>query len=254
MGTYVITGSASGIGAATRQLLESEGHTVIGIDIRGVEVVADLSSAAGRTVAVAEVARVAPQGLDGCVVAAGIGPHTTPVELILAVNYFGAIALLDGLRDALAARSGTAVAVCSNSAGIIPVEDPRVLDAMAAGDESEALELGALLHGAVAYGASKLALGRAVRHRAEAWGAVGVRLNAVAPGPVRTPLLQASIDDPELGPSVDALPVPWGPHQATPEQMASVIAFLLSPESAPVHGSILFADGGTDAQLRPDHV
>jgi NAD(P)-dependent dehydrogenase (short-subunit alcohol dehydrogenase family) len=254
MGTYVVTGSASGIGAATRLLLEEEGHAVVGVDVRDAEVVSDLSTADGRAAALDAVSLAAPGGLDGCVVAAGIGPHTRPVELILAVNYFGAVDLLDGLRDALVARSGTAVAVCSNSAGIIPVEDPNVLEAMAAGDEARALELGGVLHGAVAYGASKLALGRAVRHRSQEWGAAGVRLNAVAPGPVRTPLLQASIDDPELGPSVDALPVPWGSHQAAPEQVAGIIAFLLSTASAPVHGSILFADGGTDAVLRPDHV
>jgi NAD(P)-dependent dehydrogenase (short-subunit alcohol dehydrogenase family) len=254
MGTILISGSASGIGAATRRLLEGQGHTVVGVDVRDAEIAVDLSRAVGRSRAVEAVLRTAPDGLDGCVAAAGVGPHTRPVELILAVNYFGAVELLEGVRAALSARGGTAVAVCSNSAGIIPIEDPAVLDAMAAGDERRARELGSELHGAVAYGASKLALGRAVRHRVEPWGQAGVRLNAVAPGPVDTPLLQASIDDPELGPAVDALPVPWGRHRATADQMAGIIAFLLSPASAPVHGSILFADGGTDALLRSDHV
>jgi NAD(P)-dependent dehydrogenase (short-subunit alcohol dehydrogenase family) len=254
MGTIVITGSASGIGAATGRLLERQGHHVIGIDLRDAAIEVDLSQPDGRASAVVEAMRLAPDGIDGCVAGAGIGPQFKPVEQILSVNYFGAVEVLDGLREALAERSGTAVAICSNSAGIIPVEDPTVLDAMAAGDEPSARTLAADLHGAICYGASKLALGRALRHRAEAWGEAGVRLNAVAPGPVTTPLLQGSIDDPELGPSVDALPVPWGPHQAAPEQMASIISFLLSEASAPVHGSILFADGGTDAMLRPDHV
>jgi hypothetical protein len=69
-----------------------------------------------------------------------------------------------------------------------------------------------------------------------------------------TPLLQGSYDDPELGPLVDALPVPWGTPPFAAAGIARVIDFLLSAASAPVHGSILFADGGTDALLRPDHV
>jgi enoyl-[acyl-carrier-protein] reductase (NADH) len=48
--------------------------------------------------------------------------------------------------------------------------------------------------------------------------------------------------------------VPWGEPPFAAEAIAQVIAFLLSPASAPVHGSVLFADGGTDALLRPDHV
>ena len=48
--------------------------------------------------------------------------------------------------------------------------------------------------------------------------------------------------------------MPWGAPPFEPEAIAGVIGFLLSPESAPVHGSVLFVDGGTDALLRPDHV
>jgi NADP-dependent 3-hydroxy acid dehydrogenase YdfG len=44
MGVIAITGSASGIGAATRQWLEDDGHSVIGIDVRDAEVIADLAS------------------------------------------------------------------------------------------------------------------------------------------------------------------------------------------------------------------
>lgn len=254
MGTVVITGAASGIGAATRQLLEDEGHTVVGVDVREAEVEADLGTAEGRTLAVNEIHRIAPDGLDGCVVAAGIGPHSQPVASIVAVNYFGAIEVLDGVFDLLAAGAGTAVAVCSNSAGITGSDDPAVLEAMAVHDEERALELAAGLEGFVAYGASKLALGRAVRRRAATWGQAGVRLNAVAPGPVATPLMQATLDHDELGPLARALPVPWGEHPVDPGRTATIITFLLSPASIPVHGSVLFADGGTDALIRPDHV
>jgi NAD(P)-dependent dehydrogenase (short-subunit alcohol dehydrogenase family) len=79
----------------------------------------------------------------------------------------------------------------------------------------------------------------------------GVRPNAVAPGPVRTPLLQATLDDPVLGPLADALPVPLG-RRAAPGEIAHAVTFLLAPASAYIHGAVLFVGGGTDALLRPD--
>lgn len=258
MGTYVVTGSASGIGEATSRRLADAGHRVVGVDLHRAEVVADLATTAGREQALAELAEASPEGWDGAVVAAGIGPHERPLSRIAAVNLFGALACLDGLRDGVAARGGAAVVVCSNSAGITPGEDQPFFPAFVAEDEAaatEALEeFGGDLAGAVVYGSTKLALGRAMRARAADWGAAGARLNAVAPGPVMTPLLQGSYDDAELGPLVDALPVPWGSPPFAAEAIANVIEFLLAPSSAPVHGSILFADGGTDALLRPDHV
>ena len=258
MGIFVVTGSASGIGAATVDLLTDAGHQVVGVDLHEAEVIADLATVDGRATALDEIARRAPEGLDGAVVAAGIGPHERPLDRILSVNYFGALACVDGLSDAVASRGGATVVVCSNSAGITPVDDLAFFPALAQEDEPTAVrlvgELEGELLGALVYGASKLALGRAVRRRAPQWGAAGARLNAVAPGPVMTPLLQGSYDDPELGPLVDALPVPWGAPPFAADRIARVIDFLLSPASAPVHGSILFADGGTDALLRPDQV
>jgi NAD(P)-dependent dehydrogenase (short-subunit alcohol dehydrogenase family) len=79
-----------------------------------------------------------------------------------------------------------------------------------------------------------------------------VRLNAIAPGPTMTPLLQGSLDDETLGPLVDALPIPLE-RRAEPGEMAGIIAFLLGPDASYVHGAIWFADGGTDAAVRPDH-
>jgi NAD(P)-dependent dehydrogenase (short-subunit alcohol dehydrogenase family) len=258
MGTYVVTGSASGIGAATVALLVGAGHRVVGVDLHDADVVADLGTSEGRAAASVALAEASPQGWDGAVIAAGIGPHERPLSRIAAVNLFGALACADALREGVAARGGAAVVVCSNSAGITPVEDQPFFAAFADEDEAAALamvdDLEGELLGALVYGASKLALGRAMRRRVARWGSDGARLNAVAPGPVRTPLLQGSYDDPELGPLVDALPVPWGTPPVDPEQVAGVIGFLLSPASAPVHGSVLFADGGTDALLRPDHV
>jgi NAD(P)-dependent dehydrogenase (short-subunit alcohol dehydrogenase family) len=75
MTTYAVTGSASGMGKASAERLRAAGHTVIGIDLKDADVVADLSTSEGRAVAVAEVLTRTGGILDGAVLAAGLGPH-----------------------------------------------------------------------------------------------------------------------------------------------------------------------------------
>ncbi|MCB1699198.1 MAG: SDR family NAD(P)-dependent oxidoreductase, partial [Halioglobus sp.] len=91
MGTYVITGGASGIGAAIRSQLLSEGHKVLVVDLQQADIVADLATAAGRTEAVAAIADATSGELAGLVACAGIGSHIPNRELITAVNFFGAV-------------------------------------------------------------------------------------------------------------------------------------------------------------------
>ena len=55
MGTYVVTGGASGIGAAIKQQLQQEGHSVLVVDIQEADIVADLSTAEGRSAAIEAV-------------------------------------------------------------------------------------------------------------------------------------------------------------------------------------------------------
>jgi NAD(P)-dependent dehydrogenase (short-subunit alcohol dehydrogenase family) len=246
-----VSGAASGIGRAVRDRLERSGLHVVGVDLHDAEIEADLATAEGRRHAVRAVTEWSSGALDGAVACAGLGPHVRPVEDIARVNYFGALFFLDGLLGLLAAgEAAAAVAISSNGATLTPAH-AGLVDALLAGDEEPACSLAATLGGATVYGMSKLALTRALRRRVGAWAEAGVRLNAVAPGPVDTPLLAASLADATVGPMVEALPVPVG-RRATAAEIAAAVGFLLDPAQGFVHGSVLFVDGGSDALLQPD--
>jgi NAD(P)-dependent dehydrogenase (short-subunit alcohol dehydrogenase family) len=252
MGAIAITGAGSGIGAATRARLQRAGKRVIGVDIRGAEIAADLGKERGRALAAKEVIAASSGELQGVVLCAGVGPSHGSSPLIVSVNYFGAVALLDRLFDHLKAASpAAAVAISSNSATTVPEIPADLVSAMLEGDEGNSRWVAESVDPTLAYAASKLALARAVRRRAPAWAQAGVRLNAVAPGAVRTPLLEAGLEDPALGPLIRAVPMPVGDF-GRPEQIAALIEFLLSDDASFLVGSVVFADGGTDALTRPD--
>lgn len=251
MGTIVVTGSASGIGAATTERLEKDGQRVIGVDRHAAEIVADLGSPEGRRDAVAGIHRASGGRLDGVVSAAGLGPYDE-AKAVARVNYFGAVAMLDELRDLLA-RGAEPAAVAISSIGAVFTEMvvPEFVEACMAGDEDSAQDAMTGRDGNSAYVNAKHALALAVRRRAVEWGELGIRLNAVAPGTTQTPMLDRLYEDPALGPAVKALPIPLG-RTAPAAELASAIAFLLGPDARSVHGTIFHVDGGSDAVVRPD--
>lgn len=260
MTTAVITGAASGMGAAVRQRMLADGCRVIGVDLRDADIVADLSTAPGRAAAIDAVLSHAGGRIDRLICCAGLGPHVDPATLVASVNYFGVVALLDGLLDALRrGQDPCAVVVSSSSATLQSWEGSPLRDAYLAGDEAGVramLEAAAAAQatrdqaGYIAYASSKHAVTAAARQRAAAWGQAGVRLNVVAPGAVETPLLQAGLKDPRYGDAIrDFLP-PLD-RRAQPEEVAGLIAFLCGPQAAYVHGNVVFIDGGLDAAQRP---
>jgi len=259
---YAVTGTASGIGAAVRARLEADGHRVIGVDRpgTGAEVEADLATAEGRAAAVAGVTAAAPDGLRGLVPCAGVAGLTgVDPALVVSVNYFGTTALLEGLRGSLAAGAAAAagagsavVLLASNSITCQPGWDVGVAEACRAGDEPLARERAAATEAVQVYPSTKAALAYWARREGLSadWIGAGIRVNAVAPGMIATAMTDALREDPVLGAFADLYPTAIG-RPGRPEEVAEVIAFLLSDAASLVVGTTLLVDGGTDAMLHP---
>ena len=94
-----------------------------------------------------------------------------------------------------------------------------------------------------AYSTTKAALIMLVRQLAQEWAPDGIRVNALSPGAVHTPLSARVYADNQMKAAREAL-VPLG-HIADPtDDMAGVVAFLLSPAAKYLTGQSLLADGG----------
>ncbi|MCR2808105.1 MULTISPECIES: SDR family oxidoreductase [unclassified Microbacterium] len=255
--TYVITGSASGIGAATAAILRDRGERVIGIDLRDTDIEADLSTPEGRADAAARAMELA-ESIDAVIACAGI---SAPIPKTISVNYFGVTELLTALLPALARSQAPRAAVVSSMASLQP-NSPDMVEAALAGDEPKALEIAAALAaqgpqvGYLVYPSSKRALSRWVRRESitPAWAGAGIPLNAVAPGTVVTPMTAGLLSTPEGQAMVDAaVPMPLNGHQS-PESIAYLLIWLTSVENTHLAGQVIYDDGGADVTLRGDDI
>ena len=245
---YVVTGAGSGIGLATLQLLESQGHRVIGVDLKNAEIIADLSTPEGRSSMVDQVAKVSEGAIDAVLAVAGVdiaGPPT------VAVNYYGALATLVGLRSLLLQSPAPRAVGVSSITSVQPC-DQGLLDSMLDGTEEEALKIAKTAP--YSYATSKRALSRWIRRNAanSEWAEAGIPLNAIAPGLVKTELLSRLFEDPETEKRIKAgSPMPLGgPYE--PIAAAELLAFLSSESNGHMTGQTIFIDGGADIVLRGD--
>lgn len=255
--TFVITGAGSGIGKTTAQILRDRGDTVIGVDLRGAEVSADLSTSEGRLAAAAEATSLAGGTVDAVIACAGLA---IPKTITAAVNYYGMTEFLEAMQPALTASAAPRVALISSMASLQPVAPPLV-EALLAGDEAAALGIAAQLEadpqtGNLIYSSSKQAISRWVRREAPGarWAGAGIPLNAVGPGTVVTPMTAELLSTPEGTALVDAVvPMPLNSHQG-PESIANLLIWLTSVENTHCCGQTIYCDGGADAVLRGDDI
>lgn len=225
----LVSGGAGGIGGAIGARLADEGATVVPLDLTGAEgiLTCDVTDASDCTRAVASV--VAEHGrLDVLVNAAGIGGFHPIAEFpperfaqIVAVNLTGAFLLSQAALPALLATKGNIVNLAST-----------------AGLRATAFN--------AAYCASKGGLIMLTRSMAVELAADGVRVNAVCPSAVDTPMLRAMVP-PEGAQKLFARNAPPMGRVLEADEVAAAVAYLASDEAKSVTGSSFVIDGGATA-------
>ncbi len=259
MGIYAVTGGSSGIGAKTVEYLRSQGHLVYNIDLNGGDISANLASPDGRAYVIQRLHELCEHGMDGIVCCAGVSSSCGNLQLIISLNYFGAVTLAEGVYDLLQMRNGACVVVCSNtiSQGAARMDIVNLLNNQF--DEQRANKLLENLdpkqNGHSIYVASKYALARWMRRVSADWASRGVRINAIAPGNVETAMTAQMT--PMQRVATMALPIPTLYDQEKlmdPAEIAGSITFLVSQQAHGLNGIVLFCDGGTDALLNSEKV
>jgi NAD(P)-dependent dehydrogenase (short-subunit alcohol dehydrogenase family) len=237
----IVTGSASGIGAATVLELARLGYDTVGIDINlaGAQAAAQAASAtAGKHSALlADVANEAALcnamaeaakwlgGLDALVTCAGAA-QTTPFMTLTAadfrrVNDVNVIGTFVAIREAAKVmQAGSRICTVASVAGL----------------------RGGGLMGTAAYAASKGAVLALSKNAARSLAAQGISVNCIAPGATLTPMIADAWADPALRAKVEGMNAQN--RSASPQEIARSIAYLLSDAASYVNGATLVADGG----------
>jgi len=263
--TYVVTGAASGIGAATTRYLRERGGRVIACDLHDADVIGDLTTSEGRAALVDGVARLSGGRIDAIVANAGGGPPETSLQL----NFFGAVATLEGLRpllkDSAAPRAVAVSSVASLRADAGFVEPCLTMDERAAiATARQVFEAGKasptrpnplpeqLQAPLNLYGNAKHALQRWCRRVAvkPEWAGAGIPLNIVALGFFDTPAAAYVLTDANNNAAMARMVPLRGAYPGRPEEAAAILAWLVSTENSQATGQIIFVDGGLECLAR----
>ena len=184
MAIYVMTGASTGIGAAAREILLKQGHEVLNVDYKNGDINADLSTKEGRKAALEKIYAKYPDGIDVMICNAGVGP-TAPPKTIVALDFFAAVEMAEGVRPLLKKKKGSCVITSSNSITNQTVRMDWVDMISNTMNEERVMEFFQNVPPQMTpscYSSSKHALARWVRRVSPAWAVDGLRINAVAPG------------------------------------------------------------------------
>ena len=232
--TAIVTGSASGIGAATVAELARRGYRTVGIDMAAeavpqssadhLAIRADVTDEA-CVIAAFDQALAFLGRLDVLVTCAGVGETTPFMDLTVAtfraVNEVNVIGTFVCIREAaLRMQPGARICTVASVAGI----------------------RGGGLSGTAAYAASKGAVLALTKNAARALAPRGISVNTIAPGATLTPMIAEHWKDDAHRTRVESMSVLN--RTALPHEMAAAIAFLVSPEASSITGSTLVADNG----------
>jgi NAD(P)-dependent dehydrogenase (short-subunit alcohol dehydrogenase family) len=246
--TIVVTGAASGIGAAATRLLRAAGHEVIGMDrapsalaSSSIEVdLADPESIRGAADAV-------DRPIDALANVAGVS-GSAGADLTLRVNFLGLRALTEALQPKLGS-SGSVVNVASfaGEAWRLREKEHLALASTRSFDEGLAWLRHHQVSDDFAYPYSKEVLRVWTRVQAAHWIGRGPRMNVVNPGPVETPILgefRATLGEERVSDDISR-----AGRAGSPDEIAEVIVWLCATESSWVNGAEIAVDGGLAASF-----
>ncbi len=255
MGIYVVTGGTKGIGGEAANALRKCGHEVINIDIDRGEICVNLGTIEGREAAIQEIHKRCPDGIDGLIANAGIaGAATVRASKVLSVNYFGTVAICEGLYDLLKLKKGCAAITVSGTVAYSE-RGKYSIDRLLTdcGDEERINRLVDSfdpMAGNTMYVNTKIALVRWMKRTAPSWAANSVNLNAVAPGAVATTIMDGLKRGPDA--FLGALPMPMVYKEnkiMDAYEPGNALALMVLPEAKGICGALVYCDAGTAGLL-----
>ncbi len=245
--TVLVTGAASGIGRATAAEIRRRGAVVIGVDRNPcTEVDAFFEADLSDPTSIDELIAALPTGADGLCNIAGVAP-TEPADVVLKVNTLGLRRLALGLVPKLA-DGASIVNMASMAANGWRDHLDQIEELLSVGWEGLAgfVAEHRLEGTARSYFLSKEAVVVWTMQSRWTWRDRGIRMNAVSPGPIETPILSDFVE--MLGDRAQES-LRNLDRMGQPEDVAPVVAFLLSDEAGWFRGANLTPDGGMGAHL-----